>query len=132
MSCADRVRGSACLPAPALPIPSAETRSSIKEKEKEEKKKKNLGVALVAEIAIRPIQRPCWLADAVVQEKIWSMARDPTHARFRHTYLNGRVWFFFRVTDLEVARRPMGVGEGDGEGEMLVEDGDEGGDWIIV
>ncbi|KAI1122824.1 hypothetical protein F5Y10DRAFT_270689 [Nemania abortiva] len=67
----------------------------------------NLGVALCAEIAIRPIQRTCSLADSVLQEKLLAMANDPRHAEFRYTYLNGRVWFFFRIIDLELARQPL-------------------------
>ncbi|KAI0118428.1 hypothetical protein GGR51DRAFT_545648 [Nemania sp. FL0031] len=47
-----------------------------------------LGIALCAEIMIRPIQRPCSLSDPLLQEKLWTMAKDPQHAEFRHTYLN--------------------------------------------
>jgi len=67
-----------------------------------------LGVALVAEIAIRPIKRICSLADPALQSKIRAMAVDPSHAEFRHTYLNGRVWFFFRILDPELGKQPLG------------------------
>ncbi|KAI0405527.1 hypothetical protein F4802DRAFT_606789 [Xylaria palmicola] len=67
----------------------------------------HLGIALVADIIIRPIQRPCSLADPALQEKIRTMAQDPTHYEFRHTYLNGRVWFYFRIIDTQVAREPL-------------------------
>ncbi|KAI1823696.1 hypothetical protein F4861DRAFT_549459 [Xylaria intraflava] len=69
-----------------------------------------LGVAFIAEIVVRPIQRTCSLTDPVLQEKIRAMAADPTHERFRHTYLNGRIWFYFRITDPVVARRPLAPG----------------------
>ncbi|KAI3320761.1 hypothetical protein HD806DRAFT_537829 [Xylariaceae sp. AK1471] len=67
----------------------------------------HLGVALVAEIIIRPIQRPCSLANPILQGKIRAMANDPTQPEFRHTYLKGRVWFFFRILDPKMARQPL-------------------------
>ncbi|KAJ8131427.1 hypothetical protein O1611_g2199 [Lasiodiplodia mahajangana] len=67
----------------------------------------NLGVALCAEILIRPIQRPCSLNDPLLQGKLRAMAKDPQHTGFRHTYLNGKVWFFFRIIDLEIAVQPL-------------------------
>ncbi|GAW27066.1 hypothetical protein SAMD00023353_6600360 [Rosellinia necatrix] len=67
----------------------------------------HLGVALVAEIYIRPIRRSCSLANPKLQEKIRDMASDTTHLPFRHTYLHGRVWFFFRVINPEMARQPL-------------------------
>jgi hypothetical protein len=70
----------------------------------------HLGIALCAEIAIRPIQRPCSLTDPVLLNKLRAMAENPRHAEFRHTYLNGRVWFFFRIIDLEIARQPLSIG----------------------
>ncbi|KAI2632750.1 hypothetical protein GGS21DRAFT_491256 [Xylaria nigripes] len=71
----------------------------------------NLGIALVADIAIRPNQRVCSLADPVLQEKLCAMARDPAHATFRYTFLHGRVWFHFRVDDRDLAAQPLGEGE---------------------
>lgn len=50
----------------------------------------HLGVALCAEIVIRPLQAPCSLADPVLQKKP-----------------KGRVWFFFRILDITVARKPL-------------------------
>jgi hypothetical protein len=67
-----------------------------------------LGVALVAEIAIRPIKRICSLADPALQSRIRAMAVDPSHAEFRHTYLNGSVWFFFRILDPKLGKEPLG------------------------
>ncbi|KAK5633923.1 hypothetical protein RRF57_009637 [Xylaria bambusicola] len=67
----------------------------------------NLGVALVADIAIRPIRRPCSLSNAELQNKIRQMAADPRKPEFRHTYLNGRVWFSFCILDLELARQSL-------------------------
>ncbi|KAI0522290.1 hypothetical protein F5B22DRAFT_660606 [Xylaria bambusicola] len=67
----------------------------------------DLGVALVADIAIRPIRRPCSLSNAELQNKIRQMAADPRKSEFRHTYLNGRVWFSFRILDLELASQPL-------------------------
>ncbi|KAI0458029.1 hypothetical protein F5B21DRAFT_519987 [Xylaria acuta] len=55
----------------------------------------------------RPIRRPCSLGDPALKKKIRAMADDPTHPEFRHTYLNGRVWFFFRILDLEIAKLPL-------------------------
>ncbi|KAI0877855.1 hypothetical protein GGS24DRAFT_445285 [Hypoxylon argillaceum] len=67
----------------------------------------HLGVALCAEIAIRPVKRPCSLANPALQRKLRAMAGDPMHTEFRHTYLNGKVWFYFRILDLEIARQPL-------------------------
>ncbi|KAI8951763.1 hypothetical protein F4801DRAFT_543355 [Xylaria longipes] len=66
-----------------------------------------LGVALIADIIIRPIKRPCSLGDPVLKEKLREMAYDPSHYEFRHTYLNGRVWFYFRILDVELAKLPL-------------------------
>ncbi|TRX98516.1 hypothetical protein FHL15_000590 [Xylaria flabelliformis] len=68
----------------------------------------HLGVALVADIRIRPIKRPCSLGDPALKEKLQAMANDPKHPIFRHTYLDGKVWFYFRILDLELARLPLG------------------------
>ncbi|KAJ2995029.1 hypothetical protein NUW58_g1391 [Xylaria curta] len=54
-----------------------------------------------------PIKRPCSLADPSVQQKIRAMAENPDHPEFRYTYLNGKVWFSFRIIDLEEARQPL-------------------------
>ncbi len=67
----------------------------------------HLGVALVADIRIRPIQRPCALANPELQRKIRQMAADPRRPEFRHTYLHGKVWFSFQIIDLEIARQPL-------------------------
>ncbi|KAI1114659.1 hypothetical protein F5Y14DRAFT_461250 [Nemania sp. NC0429] len=60
----------------------------------------HLGVALCAEIMIRPIKTPCSLADPALKMKLRAMAENPQHTEFRHTYPNGRIWFFFRVLDI--------------------------------
>ncbi|KAI0532681.1 hypothetical protein GGR58DRAFT_517515 [Xylaria digitata] len=67
----------------------------------------HLGVALVGDIVIRPIQRPCSLKNPDLQRKIRQMAADPQHPEFRHTYLNGKVWFFFRILNPDIARQPL-------------------------
>ncbi|KAI1755884.1 hypothetical protein F4782DRAFT_527242 [Xylaria castorea] len=54
-----------------------------------------------------PVQRPCSLGDPSLKKKLRAMADDPEHPTFRHTYLNGRVWFFFRILDLELAKLPL-------------------------
>ncbi|KAI0419536.1 hypothetical protein F5X98DRAFT_334333 [Xylaria grammica] len=66
-----------------------------------------LGVALVADIVIRPIRRPCSLANPRLQRKIRDMANDPRRPDFRHTYPKGKVWFFFRIIDADLARQPL-------------------------
>lgn len=67
----------------------------------------NLGVALVANIVIRPNRRPCSLANVELQHKISIMAADPRQSEFRHTYHEGRVWFSFCILDLELASLPL-------------------------
>ncbi|KAI1291281.1 hypothetical protein F5Y03DRAFT_400825 [Xylaria venustula] len=67
----------------------------------------HLGVALVAEIIVRPIQRPCSLADPRLQRSIKEMAADPRHPEFRHTYPGGKIWFSFSILDPEIAEQPL-------------------------
>ncbi|KAI0018067.1 hypothetical protein F4780DRAFT_795410 [Xylariomycetidae sp. FL0641] len=64
------------------------------------------GIALVAEVIIRPLKKECSLADPKLQKKIRAMADDPTHGEFRHTtWEDGKVWFRFKVLDLDEARK---------------------------
>ncbi|KAI1744444.1 hypothetical protein F4680DRAFT_443723 [Xylaria scruposa] len=67
----------------------------------------HLGVALVADIRIRPLKGPCPLGDPALKGKLHAMANDPKHPIFRHTYLDGKVWFYFRILDVEVAKLPL-------------------------
>ncbi|KAI0487453.1 hypothetical protein F4859DRAFT_510023 [Xylaria cf. heliscus] len=67
----------------------------------------NLGVALVADIIIRPITRPCSLGNPVLKKRLRDMADDPTTQEFRHTYLGGKVWFFLSILDTGMAKLPL-------------------------
>ncbi|KAI1424600.1 hypothetical protein F5Y12DRAFT_797001 [Xylaria sp. FL1777] len=67
----------------------------------------HLGVALVADIRVRPIHRPCPLGNPELQRKIREMAANPRCPEFRHTYLHGKVWFSFRILDPDIARQPL-------------------------
>ncbi|KAI0595242.1 hypothetical protein F4775DRAFT_570080 [Biscogniauxia sp. FL1348] len=66
----------------------------------------NLGVALLAEVIVRPLKTPCSLADPKLMAKLRAMANDVTHKEFRYTYEGGKVWFRFKMIDLEVAMKP--------------------------
>ncbi|KAI1261571.1 hypothetical protein F5Y18DRAFT_419519 [Xylariaceae sp. FL1019] len=68
----------------------------------------NLGVALVVENIIRPIQIPCSISNPAIQRRIRVMASDLRHRAFRHTYVGGRVWFSFSMLDANQAVRPIG------------------------
>ncbi|KAI1489616.1 hypothetical protein F5X96DRAFT_695683 [Biscogniauxia mediterranea] len=75
----------------------------------------NLGVALLAEVIVRPLKTPCSLADPKLMAKLRAMASDVTHQEFRYTYEGGKVWFRFKMIDLEIAMKPIeeAVIEGD-------------------
>ncbi|KAI0147534.1 hypothetical protein GGR57DRAFT_476783 [Xylariaceae sp. FL1272] len=68
----------------------------------------NLGIALVVENIIRPIQIPCKISNPAIQRKIRAMASDIKHHPFRYTYVGGRVWFSFNMLDADQAVRPIG------------------------
>ncbi|KAI1495946.1 hypothetical protein F5X99DRAFT_425307 [Biscogniauxia marginata] len=67
----------------------------------------NLGVALLAEVIVRPLRTQCSLEDPKLHAKIRAMGNDVTHKEFRHTYVGGKVWFRFKMLDLELAIKPI-------------------------
>lgn len=76
-----------------------------------------LGVALVAEVIIRPIKKPCSLGKPSLQREIRALANDPKHPAFRHTYDGGKVWFFFRILDQVLAGQPLLYDDGGDTGD---------------
>ncbi|KAI5917283.1 hypothetical protein F4810DRAFT_697200 [Camillea tinctor] len=67
----------------------------------------NLGVALLAEVIVRPLKTPCSLADPKLMAKLRAMGNDVTHPEFRYTYEGGKVWFRFKMIDLGIAMKPI-------------------------